>query len=188
MYCNDIDARNLAVIHNRFVKNIPDTNQLARLNLLPAAFPYELAAIPSAYFDAILICRVLHFFSGETILQSMQLASTWLKPGGKIFVVCETPYLKNWQAFMPEFAKRVADGHVWPGEIHEPAKYESSGRAASLPAFVHWQTIETLLRLFAQIPTVTVEKAAYIDRHGQFPSDLLLDGRESIGVVATRNN
>ena len=31
-----------------------------------------------------------------------------------------------------------------------------------------------------------IEHLSYIDRLGQFPNDLLLDGRESVGVIAVK--
>jgi hypothetical protein len=108
-----------------------------------------------------------------------------LKPGGKLFLVCETPYLKNWQRFIPEFNKRVSQGIKWPGEITNPAEYESSGRAAMLPKFVHWITKEVLEKSLQQ-NNFEVEYLSYIDRRSQFPEDLLLDGRESIGAVAVK--
>ena len=73
----------------------------------------------------------------------------------------------------------------WPGEITNPADYESSGRAASLPKFVHWITKEVLEKSLTQTK-YGVEHLSYIDRCGQFPTDLLLDGRESIGAVAAK--
>jgi ubiquinone/menaquinone biosynthesis C-methylase UbiE len=114
---------------------------------VPGYFPDELAGLPENHFDAILICRVLHFFTGDMIDKSLQQLSRYLKTGGKLFVVCETPYLKNWQSFIPEYDKRIADGIKWPGEITNPADYESSGRAATLPKFVHWISKDILEHL-----------------------------------------
>jgi hypothetical protein len=31
-----------------------------------------------------------------------------------------------------------------------------------------------------------IEQLSYIDRRGQFPNDLLLDGKESVGAVAVK--
>lgn len=53
--------------------------------------------------------------------------SKLLAPEGKIYIVCETPFLKNWQRFIPEFNRRVGNKVEWPGEITEPAEYEVVG-------------------------------------------------------------
>ncbi len=189
VFCNDIDPENLAVVRQRYLANTgedPDsiTGDGSKLILVPGTLPQELIGLPKKAFDAILICRVLHFFPGSKIEESLTLLSTLLSPGGKVYIVCETPFLKNWQRFIPEFNKRVESGVEWPGEITEPAEYESSGRAASLPKFVHWITKEVLERSLIKAG-FSVEHAEYINREGQFPNDLLLPecGKESVGAI-----
>lgn len=189
VFCNDIEAENLAVVKKRYMelngKNISsNTGDDNNLVLIPGEFPNELSGLPKNSFDAILICRVLHFFSGAKIEESLEFLTSLLAPQGKIYVVCETPFLKNWQKFIPEFNSRVQAGEEWPGEINNPADFESSGRASSLPKFVHWMTKEVLKRSIERAG-LSVETVEYIDRKGQFPDDLLLQdgGRESVGAI-----
>lgn len=184
VFCNDIDPENLAVVRQRYLESTNEmsesiTGDSSKLVLVPGELPNELIELPERQFDAILICRVLHFFSGAKIEESLALLSRLLAPNGKIYIVCETPFLKNWQRFIPEFERRVANKEKWPGEITEPAMYESSGRASSLPKFVHWITKEVLEQSLIKAG-LSVEHVEYIDRKGQFPDDLLLDGRESV--------
>ncbi|MGC1181338.1 class I SAM-dependent methyltransferase [Legionella sp.] len=189
VFCNDIDPENLAVVRQRFMETTDDfkeslTGDSSRLILVPGELPNELMGLPEKQFDAILICRVLHFFSGAKIEESLALLSKLLVPNGKIYIVCETPFLKNWQRFIPEFNRRVENKEEWPGEITEPAKFESSGRASSLPKFVHWITKEILDRSLLKTG-FSIEYSEYINRSGQFPEDLLLPeyGKESIGAI-----
>ncbi|HCR5123810.1 TPA: methyltransferase, partial [Legionella pneumophila] len=189
VFCNDVEPENLAVVRQRFLEAIDGsseslTGDSSKLILVPGELPNELIALPEKQFDAILICRVLHFFSGAKIEESLALLSKLLAPNGKIYIVCETPFLKNWQRFIPEFNRRVENNEEWPGEITEPAKYESSGRASSLPKFVHWITKEVLDRSLVK-SGFTIEHSEYINRKGQFPEDLLLPeyGKESIGAI-----
>ncbi|MFO2563996.1 class I SAM-dependent methyltransferase [Legionella pneumophila serogroup 1] len=189
VFCNDIDPENLAVVRQRFLETTEEsseslTGDSRRLILVPGELPNELIGLPEKHFDAILICRVLHFFSGSKIEESLALLAKLLAPKGKIYIVCETPFLRNWQRFIPEFNRRVEDNEEWPGEITEPAKYESSGRASSLPKFVHWITKEVLDRSLVKAG-FSVEHSEYINRSGQFPEDLLLPeyGKESIGAI-----
>lgn len=191
VYCNDIDPKNLAVVSNRYFDGLNSdrnsgTGDSTKLVFVPGSFPDELSGLPKNSFDAILICRVLHFFKGETIEKSIKQMGELLKPGGKLFIICETPYLKNWKKFIPEFEKRVNQGIEWPGEITNPADYESSGRAVTLPAFVHWISKDILERTIKQSGLFEIEQSCYIDRAGQFPDDLILDGKESVGAVAVR--
>nr|WP_248295683.1 class I SAM-dependent methyltransferase [Legionella pneumophila] len=189
VFCNDIDPENLAVVRQRFLETTEDsseslTGDSSKLVLVPGELPNELIGLPEKHFDAILICRVLHFFTGSKIEESLALLAKLLAPKGKIYIVCETPFLRNWQRFIPEFNRRIEDNEEWPGEITEPAKYESSGRASSLPKFVHWITKEVLDRSLVKAG-FSVEHSEYINRIGQFPEDLLLPeyGKESIGAI-----
>ncbi|CEK09264.1 putative Methyltransferase [Legionella hackeliae] len=189
VFCNDISAENLAVVRNRSKKILEDEDNATtadhnRLVLIPGEFPNELSGLPEKSFDAILICRVLHFFTGSKIEEALVLMSKLLVPGGKIYIVCETPYLKNWQRFIPEFNRRVENNIEWPGEITNPSEYESSGRVNSLPSFVHWITREVLERSLIRTG-FTVKHSMYINRCGQFPEDLLLPecGKESVGAI-----
>ncbi|MDP3705661.1 MAG: class I SAM-dependent methyltransferase [Legionellaceae bacterium] len=189
VFCNDIDPENLAVVRKRYLEATHSqdesiTGDSSKLILIPGELPNELIGLPQKFFDAILICRVLHFFTGTKIEESLELMSKLLAPEGKIYIVCETPFLKNWQRFIPEFNNRVERGVEWPGEITNPADFESSGRAASLPKFVHWITKEVLERSLLRAG-LAVEHADYINRAGQFPEDLLLaeHGKESVGAI-----
>lgn len=190
VFCNDIEPQNLAVIRKRYLQhnNKQDyvTGDSEKLILVPGAFPDELLALPKESFDAILVCRVLHFFTGDKIEQALKKMANLLKSGGKLFIVCETPFLKNWQRFVPEYEKRVAKKIEWPGEITNPSEFESSGRSASLPTFVHWITKDILDRSLLRANLFEIEQSTYIDRQGQFPDDLILSGKESVGAVAIK--
>lgn len=192
VFCNDINPDNLAVVRQRFLKITGEnsettTGDSSKLILIPGEFPNELAGLPEKSFDAILICRVLHFFTGVKIEESLTHISKLLVDGGKIYIVCETPYLKNWERFIPEFNRRIASQVEWPGEITTPTDYESSGRAASLPPFVHWITKEVLERSLLRAG-FAIEHASYINRAGQFPDDLLLPeySKESVGAIGLK--
>ncbi|MBA3661046.1 MAG: methyltransferase [Gammaproteobacteria bacterium] len=190
VFCNDIEAKNLAVIRNRYLQGIKKsassvTGDEENLILLPGSFPEELAGLPNDSFDAILICRVLHFFPGKKIDQALSLIEPLLKPSGRVYIICETPYLKNWKTFIPEYEKRVSAEIEWPGEITDASSFESSGRVALLPKFVHWIS-KDVIEMALKRNSFDIVNSSYIDRKGQFPDDLLLDGKESVGVEARR--
>ncbi|NNM58634.1 MAG: class I SAM-dependent methyltransferase [Legionellales bacterium] len=178
VYCNDLDPHQLQVVQYTAIEKQIDAN----LILLPGRFPNELS-FESGKFQAILICRVLHFSRGNDIIVALKEIKKWLAPDGKLFVIVETPFIKAWISFLPEFIERKAKDVPFPGEIDTPMKY-AKDRAPFLPPFIHFMDIDGLSYTLAQAG-FEIEQIAYIDRKNQFPSDILLDGRESVGAVAT---
>lgn len=47
---------------------------------------------PENAFAAILCSRVLHFLDGDEVEQALEKMYRWLKTGGKIFLVVDSPY------------------------------------------------------------------------------------------------
>lgn len=178
--CNDVSSKNLAVVHQLYQQQIQ--SQQERLKLFPAMFPNEFQGISHGTIGAILICRLLHFFTGEKIMEALTVAKKLLVSGGKIFIVAETPYLKNWQSFIPEYEKRCENGTTWPGEINDSSKFETEGYIKKLPPFMHLLDKNILIDALEEVG-FAIEKADYIDRRGIFPDELTLSGRESIGIV-----
>jgi SAM-dependent methyltransferase len=192
--CNDIEPRNLAVVQNRYSTTTNGTNDSAtgdsgKLRLLPGAFPEELSGLQAGSYKAILACRVFHFFRGAKVDAAIKKMADLLQPGGKLYVVCETPYQKNWRRFLPQFEERVAAGEEWPGEIPDATQGESTGRgAAALPKFVHHLTTDILERTAKRAGNLKVEQCSYISRKGQFTDDAVDDAinQESVGLIAVK--
>jgi len=174
---NDIDGRHLEILRDRAPEGDRD-----RLELLPGAFPEGLK-LESGAVGAVLICRVLHFFDGSMLDNAAQELFRWVAPGGKVFVVAETPYLKNFQSFIPTYEARKAAGDPWPGFVDDVMAI-APDRGASLPPKMHFLDPEVLSRVFRQAGFI-IEKAQTFARP-EFPEDIQLDGRESVGLVARK--
>ena len=126
---------------------------------------------------------VLHFFDGALIEKSVSQLFLSLKPGGKLFIVADTPYIKPFQGFIPIYEKLKKDGAQWPGLISDLASYVPS-RAPNLPGMFHALDPEVLSR-------VLVGAGFRIEKFGifaqtRYPEDIQLDGREGVGCVAVR--
>jgi hypothetical protein len=176
---NDLDVRHLELLW----KAMPPALR-SRLTLCPGSFPYGISFMPNS-IGAILVCRVLHFFDGNTILASARALHQWLAPGGKVFVVAETPYLRNFATFIPVYERRRDEGVEWPGFIEDVSQFAPE-RAVSLPKSMHLLDPTTLSTVFS--------KAGFYIEHAHtfarptFPDDIRLDGRESVGLIATKPN
>lgn len=175
IYCNDLEPRHLMLVQQQASERKLD---LSRLITLPGDFP-DAIDFPPDSLDGILTCRVLHFFEGEKIERSIQKAYQWLKVGGKIFIVAETPFLKTLIDFMPEYEKNVQNQVKWPGLITNMHQYFNDEK---IPKLINSMD-KTVMRRVLESEGFIIEKMSYINRL-DFPENRRLDGRESIGVVA----
>lgn len=175
MIANDIDVRHLQVL-----KDSIGQNKQSRLSLLPGKFPDELNVTDCSILN-ILISRVLHFFTGKEITDALTIAHKWLKPGGRIFIINETPFLKNWQNIVPIYNEKKEKGIEFPGEFSNLREIAETDRAKSLPNFFHFLDKESMRHLLEK-SGFNVEKVQYISRP-YFPEDIRLNGRESVGAV-----
>jgi len=174
---NDIDARHLQILRDR----APATLK-RRLTLMPGDFPDGIDFSPGS-LGAVLICRVIHFFDGPTIERSAAKVIRWLAPGGKVFVVGETPFIGTAKSFLPTYQARVKAGAPWPGIVKNVAAHNPK-RAGNLPSRMHLLDEPTLRRVFSNAG-FAIEHLATFARP-DFPPDVQLDGRESVGLIARK--
>jgi SAM-dependent methyltransferase len=173
----DVDKGHLRVIEKEAAKR----DLTERLITLDGDFPN--VKVKDSSLDNILICRVLHFFDGQKLQEAINWCFSKLVPGGKVFLVNETPYLRNFQTFIPIYEKRRSEGAEFPGFI-EDVRAIAPERAPFLPPQMHLLDAEVLSRVCAKAGFV-VERTATIPRPN-FPVDIQLDGRESVGVIAKK--
>jgi SAM-dependent methyltransferase len=174
---NDLEQQHLAILQERVPKE-----QLPRLTLHPGAFPDGLT-LPDNHFMGILVCRVIHFFDGKTVEHAVKKLLDWLKPGGKAFVVIETPYIKPLEPFIKKFEQRKAEGNPWPGLIND-MKELNRDPAKNVPALLHPMDDDILKRVFGDAGFL-IEKCHLFSRP-EFPEQFQLDGRESAGIIAVK--
>ena len=130
------------------------------------------------------MCRVAHFFDGNTLRQAIAKVYDALTDGGKFYLIAETPYLRNWQKFIPEYEKRKKFGSEWPGLIENVSQYTNSKRLDLLPKLVHWLD-KNVLKRELEAAGFQINEVGYINRD-YFPDDIRLDGRESVGIVGVK--
>jgi len=175
----DLDPRHLEVLQAR----AEELKLGDRLMTMDADFPSGLKKVEDGSVTNILICRVLHFFDGKKLQDAINWCAAKLVKGGGLFLVNETPYLRNFQSFIPIYEERRRRGAEFPGFI-EDVKAIAPERAPFLPPQMHLLDGEVLGRVCTKAG-LTVEKTVVIPRPN-FPVDIQLDGRESVGVIARK--
>ena len=174
---NDIDERHLKILLNR----VPP-EQRSRLELAPGEFPDRID-FPAGSLGAVLICRGMHFFDGPRIERAAAKAMEWLAPGGKVFVVGESPFIGTAKAFFPTYESRQKAGNPWPGVVENVAAHDPK-RAGSLPGLFHLLDERVLGRVFTAAG-FEIERLELFPRP-DYPADIRLDGRESVGLIAVK--
>jgi SAM-dependent methyltransferase len=174
---NDLDVRHLEILKERTPPHLQE-----RLTLLPGAFPTGIQVSPSS-ISAILACRILHFFDGPSLEIAVQEFHRYLMPGGKLFIVADTPYLKPFQPFLSLYQQRKAQNVLWPGWITNLQDLARE-RASELPKTFHAFDSETLSRVLIRAG-FRIEQIEYFPQKN-YPIDIQLDGREGIGCIASR--
>ncbi len=139
--------------------------------------------IPPHSIDAIILHRIIHFLPGEEIERALVKMKSWLKPGGKIFIVVMTPYhngFSDW--FLPEYQRKYQEGLKWPGDHLEVAKALPE-QAYGLPKELHVMEAKVLSKVLKN-NGYKIEKSDFISmkRFGMEPNR---DGREALGMIAT---
>jgi SAM-dependent methyltransferase len=141
--------------------------------------------LPENHFGAILCSRVLHFLSGEDIQASVNNMFKWMKPGGKLFLVADTPY-GIWRRFIPVWEENMAKSEEWPGYMEPTVAYlpKPSEDTSRGPAFMNLMSPQLLCRT-ARRAGFDVRKCAYISQD-EFTGGGRLDGRENCGIMAVK--
>jgi SAM-dependent methyltransferase len=175
----DMDPRHLEVLKSRTPEHLHD-----RLTLMTGELPD--IDLPEAHFGSLLCSRVLHFLYGDDVDSSVANFFRWLKPGGKMYLIADTPF-GIWRNFIPTWEENERNGERWPGIMEKPVRFlpfEGSNRKDIGPPMMNLLGPELLQRT-AEEAGFVVERSGYIDR-ADFVTPGRMDGRENCGLVATK--
>lgn len=81
----DIEPRHLEILTQRVPAEMTD-----RFRCVAGALPD--VDFPDEQFGAIIASRVLHFLSGADVETTVKKMHRWLKPGGRLFLIVDSPY------------------------------------------------------------------------------------------------
>ncbi|MBS0624936.1 MAG: class I SAM-dependent methyltransferase [Verrucomicrobia bacterium] len=181
---NDCEERHL----KSFAKKLQDqgkTELFQALHLISGRCPEDVKIGPNS-LEAMLVNKVLHFFSPETIDTFVQWIYEGLKPNGRVFVMTISPFYKGHQDLLAAYQTKKETGIRFPGycsqfrESKAAQKYEEETRPASLL----FMELDTLKQLFIQHGFQIEEEfeLAIIDQdnHEWMP------GQDMVGIIAQK--
>lgn len=151
----DIEPRHLEVLRER----VPEADR-ARLRTLVARMPG--VDFPDASFDAVLAARVLHFLRPEEVELVIAKMHRWLRPGGKVFLIADSPYVGPWYTAAAEYEERKRRGERWPAFQENYAKFlPNNVDPAEHPKCINPLDPDILARVVTETG-FAVEKAAFL--------------------------
>jgi SAM-dependent methyltransferase len=172
----DIEPRHLDIVQDKA------GDHRNRLRTQPAALPdIDFAA---GSFDAILCSRVVHFLRGPDIETSVRKFHDWLRPGGQLFLITDTPYSGYWKAHAPIYEEKKRVGDPWPGLITDTSVYlpGASTRSAGLLNPCDPEILSRVCRAAGLV----VEEAFFVGRRSAATDPARPEGRDHAAVIARR--
>ncbi len=172
---SDMEPRHLEVLQSK----VPEEDK-SRLRCVAATLPG--ADFPDESFDAIFSSRVLHFMNGEDIEATVSKIFRWVKPGGKVILVADTPYNGIWASLGPIYEAKKKAGEIWPGFVEDCENYiPQRSKEVVLPPYMNFLDPDILRRVCEQAGFI-VERASFEDR----PAKDQGHGNDHVGIVAVK--
>lgn len=131
-------------------------------------------------FSAILCSRALHFLDGDDVTKTVSSMAEWLEPGGKVFLIADTPYTGFWARGASDYEARKANGDLWPGFIPDVTVYlPDQARSKANMRHLNPMDPDTIARVCKEAGLI-IEHAAFSGRPDQPES------RTHAGVIAAK--
>lgn len=185
----DTDMRHLAIIAKRF-KEKPCLSDNKALKLFHGSFPDSFEHFADNSFDAVLLNRVIHFFTPTETTHTLKEVFRILKPGGRVFIVAITPYVKRFETFIPLYKQRLLLNRRYPGYVPN-LKYFVNPEVTT-PKQMAQMHDKPFMFFDAQLMhRVLSESGLIVEKAIEFPltfksSIWSLDGRELVGAIAKK--
>lgn len=169
--------------HLRLLGEQCTNEEKKRLVTICGRFPEEVRLCRDSV-SAVHAANLFNFLSGDELQQAAKIIHSWLVPGGRLFSISGTPYVATLANFIPVYEARNRRGDPWPGEINRLQDFSDHFTARELPDEMHFLDDDILRRVFLEEGFEIDHLEMYL-REG-LPRYLSLDGRENVGLVASK--
>ena len=185
---NDLDERHLFIAANILNSSKIKQSIKEKVKFISGDISKKLNI--SYKYDAILIARVLHFFSPIQLDSAIQNIYDLLTPGGKVYIVAITPYVKRYESFIPIYEHRLKENTQFPGYVENLRDWvnKDSTSLDQLNAIdnVHFMFLDVsvLTNLFAKHNFKIIK--CQTTGLGFTSASWSLDGRENVILIAQK--
>ncbi|MDP6151568.1 MAG: class I SAM-dependent methyltransferase, partial [Gammaproteobacteria bacterium] len=170
----DMDPRHLEVLYARVPEQLRGRYR-SKAATMPAV------DFPQGSFAAILAARVLHFLNGTDIEVTVRKMKDWLIPGGRLYLVADSPYTGPWAPQAGEYERRKSEGDAWPGYVADYASFlPAHVDPAEHPDFINPLDPDILKRVCtnAGLEVIAASFLSSATKHA--------NGRDHAGVIALK--
>ena len=171
---SDMEPKHLDILCQRIPADVR-----SRFRCVAGALPR--IDFPKQCFGAIIASRVLHFLNGNDVEASVRKMHDWLTPGGRLFLIADSPYTGPWAAQSADYEQRKAAGEDWPAYFNNYADFLSPGTDASQhPTFINPMDPDILKRVCESSGFKTLE-ARFLSSATKWGT-----GRDHAGIIAEK--
>nr|ABM63537.1 BryA [Candidatus Endobugula sertula] len=175
----DMEAQHLEILSDRIRDEVKSRLSTQVGKLLDLHFDQE-------RFAAIHASRVLHFLNPQDFQQALQKMYGWLKPGGKLFIVTDTPYMGYWASKAGVYETRKAAGDLWPGYIDNVGSHFNTKEIEGAPTLINPMDPEILHRECKKFGFHVEETVFFAGEAFALNNSLEKSGREHVGIIALK--
>jgi chorismate-pyruvate lyase/SAM-dependent methyltransferase len=176
----DVEAAHLAALRDSI-----DPSVALRLNTFQKRFPdFDMR---SESLGAVYMSQVLPFLKGTEIELGARKIYDWLVPGGEVFIVSFTPYIRHVSSFIPLYETRKLRGERWAGYISDVSAFSDQPEIREqLPNEIHHIDADDLKWAF-ELAGFEIKEIRYFgEEEGALPPGISFDGKERVGMIARK--
>lgn len=174
---NDLEPKHLDILSSK-----ASPEKRTRLTLMPGSIR-DCLSVRREPIGAALCSRILHFLDIEELKKTIAALYAVLVPGGRLFLVDDSPFLGNSQSFIPEYRRRCLKLRKWPGYVDDVREYREAHNDMCPPVF-HFFDVASLSRVCRNAGFDIVEASLFA--RPEYPTEVQLRGCEGVGAIAEK--
>lgn len=164
-----------------------------RVTLIQGTLPDKKSSFAPNSIAAIHASLVLPYLSPEELDECLENFHTWLKPNGKLFILCYSIFVNELvnDHFEKEYQRRCDEQWKWPGYLEDFSQYSYTNGVhnehnPALPRTLHFLTTEAFENALLPLG-FTLEFSQYLSgKENGAMEDTWHDGREFVGIIAKK--